>query len=193
MAELCESGFNPIFHNLELRGSFNNWASGDVLQPDSLDDSLYIFTKQISGNEGDVIDWKFKAHPDGDFSNNGWEIYPGTGEYGNRQFTLPSTDLTLNVVKPDIILNDTTPPVLTNFSISLADIDVTLEADTIEVSLSVSDDTGLNRFNISFRSPSGSRSFSFSIYYNYLDFTIGMTTYSGPADLVISKVEEPVS
>jgi len=108
MTDLYEQGFDPGFHGLELRGEFNDWTAGEILQPDPLYDSVYFITREITGVIGDTIEWKFKAFPDIYFVNSGWEIYPGGGGvYGNRQLPIPGFDLILDPVLPDIYLMET--------------------------------------------------------------------------------------
>lgn len=98
MTQLLLDGFNPQSQSIELRGGFNSWVAGDVLAPDPGDPNLYTITIEISGNVGDVIEWKFKANPDIDFNNNGWER-----EYlGNRTFHLPPEDALIGPIQPDI-------------------------------------------------------------------------------------------
>jgi len=106
MTDLLEAGFDPNIHFLELRGGFNDWAGGDVLQPYPINDSLYVITKEITGVAGDTVEWKFRAYPGQYFVNNGWEIEPGGGHNGNRQLALPASDSTLAPVLPDIYFKD---------------------------------------------------------------------------------------
>jgi len=109
MTDLFEEGFDPDIHGIELRGEFNGWTAGEILQPDPINDSLYFITREITGFVGDTVEWKFKAYPDNYFVNNGWEIYPGGGgEYGNRQLALPWIDSTLIPVLPDILFANNT-------------------------------------------------------------------------------------
>ena len=37
------------------------------------DPNLYTITKEITAVPGSVQEWKFKANPDENFNNNGWE------------------------------------------------------------------------------------------------------------------------
>ena len=48
-------------------------ANGDNLQEDLTDPNLYTITKEITAVPGSVQEWKFKANPDENFNNNGWE------------------------------------------------------------------------------------------------------------------------
>ena len=57
-------------------------------------------------------------------------------------------------LSPLMAQQDTIPPVLNNFSISPTEIDVTEGEDTVEVTISVSDDlSGLNYISVHFASP----------------------------------------
>ena len=48
MIDLIAQGFDPDIHEMELRGEFNDWEGGDVLQLDESDETLYFITIEIT-------------------------------------------------------------------------------------------------------------------------------------------------
>ena len=89
MSTLLNQGWDINTHAMEIRGGMNGWGAGDTLEQDLLDPNLFSITKQIFAQEGTMHEWKFKANPDADFNNNGWESAP------NRQFYFWGEDIVL--------------------------------------------------------------------------------------------------
>ena len=90
-------GFDPSVHTLEVRGSFNGWGGGDALQADLVDPNLYVLDVEITENVGNEVFWKFKANPDEDWNNTGWE----TGD--NKVFDWTGEAIILEALQPDIL------------------------------------------------------------------------------------------
>ena len=97
MSVLISQGWDPAVHFMELRGGMNGWAAGDVFQEDLTDPMLYTFTKEITAQVGAMQEWKFKANPDEDFNNGGWETA------ANRMFEFTGEDMTLEAAQPVIL------------------------------------------------------------------------------------------
>ena len=97
MTTLLSQGWDDNTHFLELRGGVNGWSAGDVFEQDLLDPNLYSFTKSISAVPGSMHTWKFKANPDENFNNNGWE----TG--ADRTFEFTGEDIVLEADQPAIL------------------------------------------------------------------------------------------
>jgi len=100
MRVLLKEGFDPTNQSLEVRGSFNGWEGGDVLSADLVDDSLYVITTSVQWGVGDTVEWKYKANPDDEFLDSGWEFESGN----NRKFVFPESDSTLLPIVPSIFL-----------------------------------------------------------------------------------------
>ena len=75
----------------------NGWNAGDVFEQDLLDPNLYSFTKEITAVPGSAHEWKFKANPDANFNNNGWETA------ANRLFYFNGEDMVLEPELPAIL------------------------------------------------------------------------------------------
>ena len=97
MSVLQSQGWDDNVHFLELRGGMNGWSAGDVFAQDLLDPSLYSFTKEITAVPGSMHTWKFKANPDENFNNNGWE----TGS--DRVLYFEGEDMVLDAELPNIL------------------------------------------------------------------------------------------
>ena len=97
MSVLQSQGWDDNAHFLELRGGMNGWSAGDVFEQDLLDPSLYSFTKEITAVPGSMHTWKFKANPDANFNNNGWE----TGS--DRVLYFEGEDMVLEATLPNIL------------------------------------------------------------------------------------------
>ncbi|MBA65778.1 MAG: hypothetical protein CMG55_08260 [Candidatus Marinimicrobia bacterium] len=97
MSVLLSQGWDVNTHFMELRGGMNGWAAGDVFQEDLTDPNLYTFTKEITAQPGSVQEWKFKANPDANFNNNGWETA------ANRIFYFWGEDIVLAPETPAIL------------------------------------------------------------------------------------------
>ncbi|MDP6684603.1 MAG: T9SS type A sorting domain-containing protein [Candidatus Marinimicrobia bacterium] len=119
-------GFDPALDTLEVRGSFNGWGGGDALSPDLVDPNLYVLSVTFSENVGNEVAWKFKANPDEDWNNTGWE----TGD--NRIFSWTGEDMTLDPAQPNILPTgeDLQNDVTISFEVEW--IDGTLNANTGE-------------------------------------------------------------
>jgi len=97
MSVLLSQGWDDVAHFLELRGGMNGWSPGDVFEQDLLDPNLYSFTKEITAVPGSAHEWKFKANPDANFNNNGWETA------ANRLFYFNGEDMVLEPELPAIL------------------------------------------------------------------------------------------
>jgi len=97
MSVLLSQGWDDVAHFLELRGGMNGWNPGDVFEQDLLDPNLYSFTKEITAVPGSAHEWKFKANPDANFNNNGWETA------ANRLFYFNGEDMVLEPELPAIL------------------------------------------------------------------------------------------
>jgi len=97
MTTLLSQGWDDNTHFLELRGGVNGWSAGDVFEQDLLDPNLYSFTKSISAVPGSMHEWKYKANPDENFNNNGWETV------ANRVFEFTGEDIVLEADQPAIL------------------------------------------------------------------------------------------
>jgi len=97
MSVLLSQGWDDVAHFLELRGGMNGWSAGDVFEQDLLDPNLYSFTKEITAVPGSAHEWKFKANPDANFNNNGWETA------ANRLFYFNGEDMVLEPELPAIL------------------------------------------------------------------------------------------
>jgi len=97
MGTLISQGWDNTTQTLELRGGMNGWGPGDVFQEDLTDPNLYSFTKTIMAAPGSMHEWKFKANPDADFNNNGWETA------ANRVFEFSGEDMVLDGAEPVIL------------------------------------------------------------------------------------------
>ncbi|GIR29971.1 MAG: hypothetical protein CM15mP44_2540 [Candidatus Neomarinimicrobiota bacterium] len=97
MTTLLSQGWDGNTHFMEIRGGINGWAAGDVLAEDLTDPALYSITKEITAMPGSVQEWKFKANPDENFNNNGWETA------ANRTFYFWGEDIVLEPEAPVIL------------------------------------------------------------------------------------------
>jgi len=97
MSVLLSQGWDGTVNTLELRGGMNGWGPGDVFEEDFTDPTLYTFTKAITAQPGSVQEWKFKASPDEDFNNTGWETA------ANRTFYFWGDDIMLAPEQPVIL------------------------------------------------------------------------------------------
>jgi len=97
MSVLISQGWDATFNTMELRGGMNGWGPGDVFQEDLTDPMLYTFTKEITAQVGAMQEWKFKANPDEDFNNGGWE------SAANRMFEFTGEDMILEAAQPVIL------------------------------------------------------------------------------------------
>ena len=97
MSVLLSQGWDINTNFMEIRGGMNGWTAGDTLEQDLLDPNLFTITKEIFAQEGSMHEWKFKANPDADFNNNGWETAP------NRHFYFWGNDIVLEPVAPVIL------------------------------------------------------------------------------------------
>jgi hypothetical protein len=82
--------FDPTAGDVvELRGEFNGWAGGTVLEPDATNPDIYTITVPVSQAPGSSVQYKFHIQR---AASDTWENDP------NRQFAQLSTDQTLPVV-----------------------------------------------------------------------------------------------
>ncbi len=119
-------GFDPSVHTLEVRGSFNGWGGGNTLQPDLVDPDLYVIDVTITEEVGNEVNWKFKANPDQDWENTGWEI----GD--NRVFEFTGYDIVLDPVEPEITPSILIPDFDVTITFAVEWIDGVLNANTGE-------------------------------------------------------------
>ena len=88
------NSFDPEAHTIEVRGSWDQWSSGHAMY---LDGDYYRLDLNINGASGQVMEWRFKANPDQNWSNEGWEVGPA------RIFTFGDTDsITFGPYAPSI-------------------------------------------------------------------------------------------
>jgi|GEM_PF-2904925 len=92
MTNLLAQGFNPEIHFMEIRGFFNGWASGTVLRPNHENPTLYEYTHTFEYHPDSLVAWKFKANPDEEFTNGGWD------DGDNRTFVMPETDTIITAI-----------------------------------------------------------------------------------------------
>ena len=97
MTTLLSQGWDDNVHFMELRGGVNGWSAGDVFEQDLLDPNLYTFTKAITATPGSEHEWKYKANPDENFNNGGWETA------ANRVFEFTGEDMVLDAHQPVIL------------------------------------------------------------------------------------------
>ena len=97
MSELMSYGFDPAVHTLELRGPMNGWSAGDVFVEDLFDPMLYAITVDITAVPDNSVEWKFKANPDENWNNSGWETS------ANRTFVFTGEAQTLAPELPAIL------------------------------------------------------------------------------------------
>ena len=97
MSTLLSQGWDVNTHFMELRGGMNGWGEGDVFQEDLTDPNLYTLTKTIMAAPGSQHEWKFKANPDENFNNGGWETA------ANRLFEFTGEDIVLPAEMPVIL------------------------------------------------------------------------------------------
>jgi len=97
MSDLLNYGFDPTVHTLELRGAMNGWSGGDVFEEDLLDPELYSIDVTFSAYVGDAVEWKFKANPDENWNNNGWE------SGSNHMIDWTGEDQVLDPLLPNIL------------------------------------------------------------------------------------------
>lgn len=80
--------FDPAADTVEVRGSFNGWGGGFALTPTSAGSTIYTGTREIAGDAGSNVEFKFVKLIGGTAN---WESRP------NRSFTLASSAQTLPV------------------------------------------------------------------------------------------------
>lgn len=111
--------FNPAGgHTVEVRGAFDNWASGLTLAATAEDPDLYEGTVNITGSTGTAIQHKFVINQSGTLL---WEgaVGPG-GPDGNRVLTLDASPQVLPVVYFNNLTNDPGAGVPVTFRVNFA-------------------------------------------------------------------------
>lgn len=88
--------FTPGTSVLTARGSFNAWGSDFVLEPISEGSTIYAGARDITGDPGSTVEYKFVINNGAD----AWESFNG-----NRTFTLSDSAQTL----PIALFNNPTP------------------------------------------------------------------------------------
>jgi hypothetical protein len=101
LTDLIADGWNPAENTIRIEGL--NWDNGDVqvtgerqLSPDPNNPNIYSTTLEVTSAAtqavGDSARWKFKAGPDAQFVDGGWESDdPETG-YGGHAFVFEAND-----------------------------------------------------------------------------------------------------
>lgn len=75
MARLLADGwFDPGTETIAVRGGFEGWGNTDPMIPDLFDPTLYKWNYEIIAPHENVFGWKFKAFPDDNWLDSGWEI-----------------------------------------------------------------------------------------------------------------------
>ena len=109
--------FDPTMHTVEARGAFDNWGIGITLSPSPGDANIYQGTVNITGSPGTVIEHKYVINQAGSLV---WEgnVGPG-GAFGNRTFTLASSDQLLPVVYFNNLTNNPGGGIPVTFRVNL--------------------------------------------------------------------------
>ncbi len=110
--------FDPAVDSVEVRGSFDNWGVGMMLEVSSTNANVYKGTVDINGSPGAPFEHKFVINHDG---AQVWEgnVGPGGG-FGNRTFTLEETTQVLPVVHFDNISVDPGAGVSVTFRVDMS-------------------------------------------------------------------------
>jgi hypothetical protein len=88
--------FDPATYTVEAHGAFDGWGAGIMLSPSSSDANIYQGAVNITGSPGTAIEHKFVINQAGTLL---WEGNVGSGgPFGNRTFTLSSSNQLLPVV-----------------------------------------------------------------------------------------------
>lgn len=98
VSDMITKGFTPGTDELLVLGSFNGWAYNDewITQPDLVNPTLYTLTHAVTEVPGNVVNWKFRGRPEGNFADGGWE----GGD--NHTFTWTGEDIVLDAFKPNV-------------------------------------------------------------------------------------------
>jgi len=75
MATLLYNGwFDPGTETISVRGGFEGWGNTEPMVPDPFNPTLYQWSREIIWIHGGVCEWKFKAFPDDNWLDSGWEL-----------------------------------------------------------------------------------------------------------------------
>lgn len=98
VSDMITKGFTPGTDELLVLGSFNGWAYNDewITQPDLVNPTLYTLTHAVTEVAGNVVNWKFRGRPEGNFADGGWE----GGD--NHTFTWTGEDIVLDAFQPNV-------------------------------------------------------------------------------------------
>ena len=98
MSDMLDKGwFDPATDSIRVVGGFNGWANTESMEPDPFDPSLYLYDADITAEAGSQIEWKFRAYPNDQFLDGGWE------SGSNHVFEFTGEDLILDPLKPNIL------------------------------------------------------------------------------------------
>jgi|GEM_PF-2618757 len=97
MSELLGNGwFDPADEWISVRGSFEGWGNQDPMIPDLINPTIYKWTYEVIAELESTVAWKFKAFPDENWIDSGWE----TG--ANHEFSFMGEEV-LPPRLPDIV------------------------------------------------------------------------------------------
>ncbi len=71
---LAQGWFDPATETIAVRGGFEGWGNTEPMIPDLFDPTLYKWSREIIAPHETVFGWKFKAFPDDNWLDSGWEI-----------------------------------------------------------------------------------------------------------------------
>jgi hypothetical protein len=75
MAQLLADGwFDPGTETIAVRGGFEGWGNTEPMIPDLFNPTLYKWSREIIAAHETEFGWKFKAFPDDNWLDSGWEI-----------------------------------------------------------------------------------------------------------------------
>ncbi|MBN1424351.1 T9SS type A sorting domain-containing protein [Candidatus Fermentibacteria bacterium] len=92
---LADGWFDPGTEWISVRGGFEGWGNSEPMIPDLLQPTLYKWPYNIIAPHETVFGWKFKAFPDDNWLDSGWEIG------ANHEFTFVG-DMELPARVPNI-------------------------------------------------------------------------------------------
>ncbi len=110
--------FDPAQHTMEVRGGFDGWGAGLVLNPSATEEDVYEGTVEITGSTGASYDYKFVINQAGTLVYEG-NVGPG-GVYGNRVSILSESPQVLPVVFFDNVDTDPGAGIPVTFQVDMA-------------------------------------------------------------------------
>jgi hypothetical protein len=110
--------FNPSTDTVEVRGSFDNWGAGMMLEASATNANVYKGAMDITGSPGAPFEYKFVINHEG---TQVWEgnVGPGGG-FGNRIFTLAEGAQVLPLVYFDNLSVDPGAGVNVTFRVNMS-------------------------------------------------------------------------